>query len=57
MLKTRKCDMVKVAENERAGRWQGTSKCGGECGIHTQKLKINNLTDTGNNKKAFAFKD
>jgi phosphoadenosine phosphosulfate reductase len=24
---------------ERAGRWQGTSKCGGECGIHTQKLK------------------
>lgn len=24
---------------ERDGRWQGTSKCGGECGIHTQKLK------------------
>ncbi|MFX1575738.1 MAG: phosphoadenylyl-sulfate reductase [Promethearchaeota archaeon] len=22
-------------ESERAGRWQGTSKCGGECGIHT----------------------
>ena len=26
-------------ETERAGRWQGTSKCGGECGIHTQSLK------------------
>ncbi len=25
--------------NERDGRWKGTSKCGGECGIHTQKLK------------------
>jgi len=24
---------------ERDGRWQGTSKCGGECGIHTQILK------------------
>lgn len=24
---------------ERAGRWQNTSKCGGECGIHTQPLK------------------
>ena len=22
-------------EPERAGRWAGTSKCGGECGIHT----------------------
>jgi len=22
-------------ETERAGRWKGTSKCGGECGIHT----------------------
>ena len=22
-------------ETERDGRWQGTSKCGGECGIHT----------------------
>ena len=26
-------------ELERAGRWQGTSKCGGECGIHTKILK------------------
>ena len=24
---------------ERDGRWQNTSKCGGECGIHTQTLK------------------
>jgi phosphoadenosine phosphosulfate reductase len=26
-------------ELERDGRWQDTSKCGGECGIHTQVLK------------------
>jgi phosphoadenosine phosphosulfate reductase len=26
-------------QEERDGRWQGTSKCGGECGIHTKKLK------------------
>jgi phosphoadenosine phosphosulfate reductase len=26
-------------ELERDGRWRGTSKCGGECGIHTQNLK------------------
>jgi phosphoadenosine phosphosulfate reductase len=26
-------------EPERAGRWKGTSKCGGECGIHTAVLK------------------
>jgi len=26
-------------ELERDGRWKGTSKCGGECGIHTQQLK------------------
>jgi len=26
-------------ELERDGRWQNTSKCGGECGIHTQTLK------------------
>ncbi|NHJ40987.1 MAG: phosphoadenylyl-sulfate reductase [Asgard group archaeon] len=24
---------------EREGRWNGTSKCGGECGIHTLALK------------------
>lgn len=26
-------------EFERSCRWKGTSKCGGECGIHTQRLK------------------
>ena len=26
---------VDDTETERAGRWLGTSKCGGECGIHT----------------------
>jgi len=26
-------------ELERDCRWAGTSKCGGECGIHTQRLK------------------
>ena len=26
-------------EPERAGRWKGTNKCGGECGIHTTKLR------------------
>jgi phosphoadenosine phosphosulfate reductase len=27
--------LVRDSETERAGRWKGTSKCGGECGIHT----------------------
>jgi phosphoadenosine phosphosulfate reductase len=27
--------IVDEYEFERAGRWKGTSKCGGECGIHT----------------------
>ena len=27
------------SETERAGRWSGTNKCGGECGIHTQSLR------------------
>lgn len=31
--------LVSDKESERAGRWKGTKKCGGECGIHTQKLK------------------
>ena len=31
--------IVSDNEPERAGRWQGTSKCGGECGIHTRILK------------------
>lgn len=32
------CTHITVAEDERAGRWIGTSKCGGECGIHTRPL-------------------
>ena len=35
------CTRITHEEDERAGRWIGTSKCGGECGIHTQPLKIN----------------
>jgi len=31
--------IVDDSESERAGRWCGTSKCGGECGIHTRTLK------------------
>jgi phosphoadenosine phosphosulfate reductase len=35
------CTRVTTAgEGERAGRWIGTSKCGGECGIHTKPLKF-----------------
>ncbi|MFO8013519.1 MAG: phosphoadenosine phosphosulfate reductase family protein [Phycisphaerae bacterium] len=35
------CTRVTAAgEGERAGRWIGTSKCGGECGIHTKALKF-----------------
>ncbi len=33
------CTMISAGGNERAGRWVGTSKCGGECGIHTKPLK------------------
>ncbi len=35
------CTHITSDDNERAGRWIGTSKCGGECGIHTRPLKIN----------------
>ncbi len=35
------CTKITNDENERAGRWIGTSKCGGECGIHTRPLKKN----------------
>ncbi len=35
------CTKITSEEDERAGRWIGTSKCGGECGIHTKPLKIN----------------
>ncbi len=33
------CTKITNEDNERAGRWIGTSKCGGECGIHTRPLK------------------
>jgi len=32
------CTKIASGDNERAGRWIGTSKCGGECGIHTRAL-------------------
>ena len=34
------CTAISTGPDERAGRWLGTSKCGGECGIHTRPLKI-----------------
>lgn len=34
------CTKISHGEDERAGRWVGTSKCGGECGIHTRPLKM-----------------
>ena len=35
------CTQISTGPDERAGRWIGTSKCGGECGIHTRPLKNN----------------
>lgn len=35
------CSTITSGGDERAGRWIGTSKCGGECGIHTRPLKVN----------------
>ncbi len=35
------CTQISSGPDERAGRWIGTSKCGGECGIHTRPLKLN----------------
>ncbi len=32
------CTKISQGADERAGRWIGTSKCGGECGIHTKPL-------------------
>ncbi len=32
------CTRIAQGVDERAGRWIGTSKCGGECGIHTKPL-------------------
>lgn len=34
------CTRIASGPSERAGRWLGTSKCGGECGIHTRPLKV-----------------
>jgi phosphoadenosine phosphosulfate reductase len=34
------CSSISTGADERAGRWIGTSKCGGECGIHTRALKF-----------------
>ncbi len=36
------CTSISTGDDERAGRWIGTSKCGGECGIHTRPLKLVN---------------
>lgn len=33
------CTKISTSPDERAGRWVGTSKCGGECGIHTRPLR------------------
>jgi phosphoadenosine phosphosulfate reductase len=33
------CSRIATGGDERAGRWIGTSKCGGECGIHTRPLR------------------
>jgi len=32
------CSHISTDDDERSGRWVGTSKCGGECGIHTKPL-------------------
>ncbi|GAB4255890.1 MAG: phosphoadenylyl-sulfate reductase [Thermoleophilia bacterium] len=34
------CTRITTGVDERAGRWLGTSKCGGECGIHTRPLRV-----------------
>jgi len=33
------CTRIATGQDERAGRWIGTGKCGGECGIHTRPLR------------------
>jgi phosphoadenosine phosphosulfate reductase len=33
------CTTISSGADERSGRWVGTSKCGGECGIHTRPLR------------------
>ncbi|MFH2006661.1 MAG: phosphoadenylyl-sulfate reductase [bacterium] len=39
------CTQIAAGGNERDGRWLGLSKCGGECGIHTQPLGIQSSRD------------
>jgi phosphoadenosine phosphosulfate reductase len=41
------CTKIAVGTDERAGRWVGTSKCGGECGIHTRPLKVSAAVEVG----------
>lgn len=41
------CTRISTGPNERAGRWVGTSKCGGECGIHTRPLKERKYAGAG----------
>lgn len=41
------CTRIAHGANERAGRWVGTSKCGGECGIHTRPLKAEPPSEGG----------
>lgn len=46
--------LPKEGETERMGRWRGTIKQGGECGIHTQRLKSkeqNNLENPTEDEK------
>jgi phosphoadenosine phosphosulfate reductase len=38
------CTRISAGPDERAGRWLGTSKCGGECGIHTRPLSSTSRT-------------
>lgn len=42
------CTSISTDDDERAGRWLNTSKCGGECGIHTQPLKVYTDVDLEN---------
>ncbi|MDP6494608.1 MAG: phosphoadenosine phosphosulfate reductase family protein, partial [Dehalococcoidia bacterium] len=41
------CTSIASGPDERAGRWIGTSKCGGECGIHTQPLQLASSNQRG----------
>ena len=41
------CTRITTDDNERAGRWIGTSKCGGESGIHPCPLKSEEVAEAG----------